>query len=140
MPAQDRVTQALLEGQRRQFFGKYRGVVTNNRDDNKQGRLEVQVPQVLGTAKVWAWPCVPFAGKDVGFFSLPEPDTGVWVEFEAGDPSFPIWTGFWWGKGDIAPADADPSIKFFKTKKFTLRVDDSSGQFATRQFSITILP
>jgi uncharacterized protein involved in type VI secretion and phage assembly len=128
MSMQERAMKSLLEGQRRQFFGKYRGVVVDNRDDNKQGRLQVQVPQVLGDAKVWAWPCVPFAGKDVGFFAMPERDTGVWVEFEAGDPSFPIWTGFWWAKGDIATADADPSIKFFRTKKFTLRIDDQAGE------------
>ena len=53
---------------------------------------------------------------------------GGWVEFEAGDPSYPIWTGFFWNDGDIDSADTDPSIKFFRTKKALLRIDDSSGE------------
>jgi uncharacterized protein involved in type VI secretion and phage assembly len=128
MSTSDYTTSALLERQRRQFFGKYRGLVTNNRDQNQQGRLEVQVPQVLGETRVWALPAVPYAGKDVGFYAIPDAGTGVWVEFEAGDPSFPIWTGCLWGKGDIPAADADPNIKFFRTKQFRLRIDDQKGE------------
>lgn len=118
----------VLEAQQGRFFGKYRGIVQDNFDKRRRGRLKIKVPQVLGNTEVWALPCVPYAGKDVGFFAMPDKGTGVWVEFEAGDPTYPIWTGCVWKEGDISAADADPSIKFFKTKKFTLRVDDSSGE------------
>ena len=117
-----------LEHQLSKFFGKYRGLVTDNRDPLLRGRLKVQVPQVLGDAEIWALPCVPYAGKDVGFFAMPKNSTVVWVEFEAGDPSFPIWTGCLWALGDIAAADAAPDIKFLKTEKFTLRIDDAAGE------------
>ena len=121
--------QSLLAKQRTHFFGKYRGLVTDNNDDQlKRGRLRVQVPQVLGLQEVWALPCVTYAGKDVGFFAMPPIGTVVWVEFEAGDPSFPIWTGCTWALGDIADADAIPTVKFLKTDKFTIRIDDDGGE------------
>ena len=41
-------------------------------------------------------PCVPYAGDAGRLYMLPEPGTGVWVEFEAGDPSYPIWSGCFW--------------------------------------------
>jgi hypothetical protein len=124
----DDVAHRLLEHQASRFFGKYRGTVTDNRDPLTRARLKVQVPQVLGDAEVWALPCVPFAGKDVGFFALPKTGTMVWVEFEAGDPSYPIWTGAMWALGDITPEDAVPDVKFLKTEKFTLRIDDVVGE------------
>jgi uncharacterized protein involved in type VI secretion and phage assembly len=90
--------------------------------------LQVRVPQVLGDVSVWAQPCVPYAGPQLGWYTMPEIDTGVWVEFEAGDPSYPIWTGFFWNEGDIDSADTDPTIKFFRTNTALLRIDDSNGE------------
>jgi uncharacterized protein involved in type VI secretion and phage assembly len=126
---QDNSSRDSVAAQSHQFFGKYRGIVADSAvDKERRGRLLIQVPQVLGETQVWAEPCVPFAGKDVGFFMLPKKGTGLWVEFEAGDPSYPIWTGCVWAPGDIASADHDPSIKFIKTEKFSLRIDDKKGE------------
>jgi uncharacterized protein involved in type VI secretion and phage assembly len=124
----DDVAHKLLEHQASKFYGKYRGTVTDNTDTLARGRLKVQIPQVLGEAEVWALPCVPYAGKDVGFFAMPKVGTMVWIEFEAGDSSYPIWTGTTWALGDIAADDASPDVKFFKTDKFTLRIDDAAGE------------
>lgn len=121
-------TSESLNAPTREFYGKYRGQVTDNADPLGKGRLQVRVPQVLGDVTVWAQPCVPYAGPQLGWYSMPEIDTGVWVEFEAGDPSYPIWTGFFWNDGDIDSGDADPNIKFFRTNKTLLRIDDSSGE------------
>lgn len=132
-----------MEAQASKFFGKYRGTVVDDQDSQMRGRLRVQVPQVLGASEVWALPCVPYAGKDEGFFALPKKGTTVWVEFEAGDPSFPIWTGALWALGDISPQDAVPGVKFIKTKKFTLRIDDELGEVLMENSSgskITIGP
>ncbi|HEY5958837.1 MAG TPA: phage baseplate assembly protein V [Polyangiaceae bacterium] len=114
------------EPQHARYFGKYRGRVVSNRDPQHRGRLQVKVPQVLDEASTWAMPCVPYAGAGMGFFAMPEEGTGVWVEFEAGDPSFPIWVGCFWNKDDIP--DSDPDKKFFKTKKFSLTIDDTVGE------------
>lgn len=87
------------------FWGKYRGVVTDNQDPNGVGRLQVQVPAVLGTdVALWAEPCVPYAGQQIGFYAMPPVGTAVWVEFEAGDPDHPIWCGGWWPDNG-APTD-----------------------------------
>jgi hypothetical protein len=61
------------------FFGKFRGVVKRNTDPLGRGRLQVLVPQVMEDSPAWAMPCVPYAGKDRGFFALPDEGTGVWV-------------------------------------------------------------
>ncbi len=124
----DDAMQRVLESHLNKFFGKYRGIVTDNRDPLFRGRLKVKVPQVLGESEVYALPCVPYAGKDVGFFALPKTGTVVWIEFEAGDPSYPIWTGCTWARGDISASDAIPEVKFIKTDKFTLRIDDLVGE------------
>jgi uncharacterized protein involved in type VI secretion and phage assembly len=90
-----------------QFFGKYRGMVLNNIDPMQQGRLMVQVPDVAGLAPTsWAMPCVPVAGIQNGMFALPMIGSGVWVEFEGGNPEYPIWTGCFWGSAAEVPAMA----------------------------------
>lgn len=82
----------------RKYFGKYRGAVLNNIDPMQEGRLQVQVPDVAGLVPAsWAMPCVPLAGINMGMFALPMIGSGVWVEFEHGDPRFPIWVGCYWG-------------------------------------------
>lgn len=121
------VTQQLLDWVRSHYFGKYRGTVTDNSDPTGRGRLKVTVPALLDTLEVWAMPCVPYAGAQVGFYSLPEPQTGVWVEFEGGDVSYPIWTGCFWGDDEL-PDQNDAAIKIWKTEKLTVRLDDSAEE------------
>lgn len=87
------------------YYGKYRGMVLNNVDPLQQGRLQVQVPDVAGLAPAsWAMPCVPIAGIQNGMFALPIIGSGVWVEFEQGNPDYPIWVGCFWGSGTEVPA------------------------------------
>jgi uncharacterized protein involved in type VI secretion and phage assembly len=91
-----------------QYFGKYRGKVTDNRDDQQMGRLKANVPDVLGIHESnWAMPCVAFAGGQSGFSSVPAIGSGVWIEFECGDSRYPVWTGCYWGENQL-PALALP--------------------------------
>lgn len=95
----------------RTFYGKYRGVVTDINDPLKIGRVRARVPDVMGDDESgWALPCVPFAGEGMGFYALPSVDARVWIEFEQGDPQYPIWSGCWWGSQEQLPneASADP--------------------------------
>jgi uncharacterized protein involved in type VI secretion and phage assembly len=86
------------------FFGKYRGVVMNNIDPMQMGRVQAQVPAVSGVfPSTWAMPCVPVAGPNMGFFTVPPIGAGVWIEFEGGDPDFPIWVGGFWGSAAETP-------------------------------------
>jgi len=87
------------------YYGKYRGVVLNNIDPMQMGRLQVQVPDVAGLFPTsWAMPCVPLAGLQNGMYALPIIGSGVWIEFEQGDPDYPIWVGCFWGTGPEVPA------------------------------------
>lgn len=89
------------------FYGKYRGMVVNNIDPEGRGRILVQVPDVLGMGvSSWAMPCLPFAGMQMDMHVVPPPNAGVWIEFEKGEPDYPIWTGCWWGSRLEAPITA----------------------------------
>ncbi|WP_327351815.1 phage baseplate assembly protein V [Streptomyces sp. NBC_01304] len=89
------------------YLGKFRGKVIDNNDPLRIGRVTVEVPDVLGNeASTWALPCLPFTGLKAGQFVVPSKGAGVWVEFEQGDPSYPIWTGCWYGDEGELPPDA----------------------------------
>lgn len=121
------VVALLLDWVRTRHFGKYRGEVVKNTDETKRGRLLVRVPAVLGELEVWAMPCVPYAGKEVGLFALPPEKAGVWIEFEGGDASYPIWVGCFWAD-DENPAKGDPAVKLWKTGQHTIRLDDGAKE------------
>jgi hypothetical protein len=111
-----------------EFYGKYRGKVENNIDPMQQGRLQVSVPAVLGDGRLsWAMPSVPFAGSQVGFFAIPPVGTNIWVEFEAGNTDFPIWTGCFWGTGEVPAVPALAEMKVIKTGSITLTLSDLPG-------------
>lgn len=118
----------------RRFYGKYRGLVLNNVDPMQQGRLMVQVPDVTGLIpSSWAMPCVPFAGKQMGFWALPQIGAGVWVEFEQGNPDFPIWTGCWYHSVAEVPALAlaappgVPNVVLQTQAQNTIMISDVPG-------------
>lgn len=87
------------------YYGKYSGIVVDNADPDHRGRIMVRVDSVFGPDEaVRARPCLP-----AGHFFVPDPETRVWVEFEAGDTRFPIWVGTWYPAGATPPeAQADP--------------------------------
>ncbi len=96
--AADPASLSSLEHHADRFYGKYRGFVVSNEDSVfEQGKLLVRVPEVLGeTATGWASPCVPYAGPGAGLYAVPPIGAMVWIEFEAGDVSRPIWVGASW--------------------------------------------
>lgn len=82
------------------LLGKYRGIVVDCDDPMRAGRLRVSVPAVDPDASCWASPCVPYLGPDPASYPVPPAGTAVWVEFEQGDTSLPIWTGAFWPPSD----------------------------------------
>jgi hypothetical protein len=111
-----------------QFFGKYRGKVENNIDPMQLGRVQISVPAVLGDGSLsWAMPCAPYAGSGVGFFAIPPVGANIWVEFEGGDPDYPIWSGCFWGIGEVPALPALPQMKVLKTDGITLTLSDLPG-------------
>jgi uncharacterized protein involved in type VI secretion and phage assembly len=123
-----------MSGSSQKFYGKYRGMVINNIDPMQMGRIMVQVPDVLGEIpSSWAMPCFPVTGKQMGFWSIPQIGTGVWVEFEQGDPNHPIWSGCWYGSAADVPAlalatQAPLSSVFMQTAaQVTFQISDLPG-------------
>lgn len=122
----DELEQYVVRAERERqscFYGKHRGIVDDpddsSADDGKRmGRIRAKVPSVYGDTVIspWAMPCVPFAGDSHGLVLLPEKGDGVWIEFEAGDPSFPIWSGCWWGDNEM-PDDGDVHKRALVTSK-----------------------
>jgi uncharacterized protein involved in type VI secretion and phage assembly len=119
----------VVETMQSRFFGKYRGLVTDVDDPEKMGRVKAQVPEIYHEAESpWALPSVPFAGPQHGFVLIPEVSDGVWVEFEGGDPSRPIWTGCWWASGEL-PDPGDTQVRVLVTKAgHKLVLDDQNKE------------
>jgi uncharacterized protein involved in type VI secretion and phage assembly len=102
-----------LEQEREFFYGKYRGIVAEV--DATTCRIKATVPAVLDDAQTgWCMPCVPYAGLQRGIAFLPEAGSGVWIEFEGGDVSYPVWTGCYWRDGE-APEGIGPNVKVIVT-------------------------
>ncbi len=118
-----------MDGECPPFYGKYRGIVTDNDDPNGLGRIRFKAQDVLGDQESgWALPALPYAGDGVGLYLIPPVDAFVWVEFEHGDSDYPIWTGCFWGEHDRVPASpTGPDIKVLKTDAGTLTINDSAG-------------
>jgi type VI secretion system (T6SS) baseplate-like injector VgrG len=132
----DHAVGIALERLTDRFYGKYRGLVEDNSDPSNMGRITAKVPEVLGDVVTgWALPCSPYTGPNQGLYLVPEQGSGVWIEFEAGDVSRPLWSGMWWGDGEL-PSDeqgnsATPPLKILRTKQGLMLAIDDDAQTVT---------
>jgi len=118
----------------KKYYGKYRGTVMNNLDPMQIGRIQVIVPDVSNyIPSSFAMPCLPLAGKQMGAYMVPQIGSGVWIEFEQGDPDYPIWTGCFWGVVAEVPVlglagnPASPSIVLQTGLQNSIIVSDVPG-------------
>jgi hypothetical protein len=116
------------------YYGIYRGTVVNNVDPMQIGRIMAIIPDVSSIIpSTWAMPSVPLAGKQMGTYVVPQIGAGVWIQFEAGDPDRPVWTGGWWGIAAEVPAlalagiPADPNIVLQTTLQNAIVITDVPG-------------
>src|SRR5687767_472494 len=116
------------------LYGKYRGTVVNNVDPEQIGRIQAIVPGVEGLLpSSWAMPCLPWGGINTGMFTVPAMGAGVWIEFERGDPNYPVWTGCFWGLAAERPAMSQmvppgvPGITIQTTLKNGIVISDVPG-------------
>jgi type VI secretion system (T6SS) baseplate-like injector VgrG len=116
------------------YYGIYRGSVVNNIDPMQMGRIMVTVPDVGGAIpSTWAMPCVPFAGKKMGAFMVPQVGAGIWVQFEGGDPDYPVWISCWWGQSADLPSlalagvPADPNLVLQSMLQNVIVISDLLG-------------
>lgn len=131
----DEIIEQILDQLHNQYFGKYRGLVVENDDPSNRGRIKVKVPDILGDETSWAMPCVPYAGDGAGHYLIPAPGSGVWVEFERGDPAFPIWVGNFWADNQLpkneAGQQAAPPLKIIRSEQGLMVTMDDGGQEIT---------
>lgn len=119
------------------YFGMFAGTVVQNIDPLLRGRLQISLPDVLSfVPSTWAEPCVPLAGPSgppMGVYMVPPIGAGVWVTFQAGDPSRPIWMGCRWGTPSDVPTLAhaglpvSPNIVLQTAGQNTLVISDLPG-------------
>jgi hypothetical protein len=110
------------------YFGKFRGVVADVNDPLNLGRVGVVVPDVYGSSSaVWALPSFPFAGPNHGLVLLPEVGDNVWVEFEQGDPNYPIWTGAWFAQS-LSAANLAQKRALFTSQGHEIVVDEEMDE------------
>lgn len=96
-------------------YGKYRGKVVDPIDPLQLGRILALVPAISEMPLSWAMPATPYAGPGVGFFAIPPVGANVWIEFEGGDANYPVWSGCFWGEGEVPAEPALPTTIMLKT-------------------------
>lgn len=118
---------ATGDSRRPRYYGKYRGKVVNNFDPLMLGRIMASVPAVPMMEMNWCMPCTPYAGSGVGFYAIPPIGANVWIEFEGGDPSYPIWVGCFWAPGQVpvVAGPPNPFIKVLKTETAMVLLNDT---------------
>jgi uncharacterized protein involved in type VI secretion and phage assembly len=110
------------------FIGKFRAKVSDNRDPLMKGRVRVKAPDVYGDNESgWALPALPYTGDGVGLFLIPPTDASVWVEFEHGDPDYPIWAGGFWSESEVPASPGVAEMKVLKTDTATITLNDTPG-------------
>lgn len=124
----ERSVERLARQSAERFFGKYRATVTDNADPDRQGRIKAQVPAVMGETEVgWALPAFPFAGSGHGMVMLPEVGAMVWIEFEAGNLDFPIWSGAFFAGSERPEPNTTGARTIVSVSGHRIVLDDDAG-------------
>jgi len=114
------------------FYGLTVGKVTDNVDEDGLGRVKVIFPWLSSKdSSHWARVVTPMAGKDRGFFFLPEVGDEVLVAFEHGMMEFPYVLGALWNGVDKPPEKKDKKTNkrtIKSTSGHIIRLDDTEGE------------
>ncbi len=114
------------------IYGVVVGIVTNNKDTEKLGRVKIKIPRLSGEDESnWARVISFMAGKERGAFFLPEIDDEVLVAFEYGDINMPYVIGSLWNGKDVPPennSDGKNNIRMIRSRSgHVITLDDSDG-------------
>ena len=78
------------------YYSTYRGFILKNEDPSGRDMLFVHIPAITGLNRqgMWAYPKGVYksSGSGASIHLVPEIGDMVWIEFEFGDPKFPIWS------------------------------------------------
>ena len=114
------------------IYGVVIGIVTNNKDPDRLGRVKVRFPWLSASDESWwARVATTMAGKERGTYFLPEVDDEVLLAFEHGDVRFPYVLGALWNGEDRPPETNDDGKNNKRTIRsrsgHIIRLDDSDG-------------
>ena len=103
--------------------------MTDNNDPDDLGRVKATVQQLLDAeATGWALPAFIYGGlSEQGFFAVPDVGAGVWIEFERGDLSYPIWSGTWYTSGSYRSPRSRRRKSSRRKAAISLIFDDDAG-------------
>jgi uncharacterized protein involved in type VI secretion and phage assembly len=123
----------MPQTQSNQLYGVTIGVVTNNQDPDNLGRIKVKFPWLSDQQEsAWARLLSPMAGKDRGFYCLPEVDDEVLVAFEHGQVEFPYILGSLWNGKDKPPSknsDGKNNQRLIKSRSgHVIILDDTNNE------------
>lgn len=128
------------------YYAPRVGVVTNNKDPKKLGRVKFRIPGLVEPEGGWAWPLgAPGGGsKKRGLKFTPAEGAEIMVFFNGGDPNDPRYVSAHWGapKGvtemldatadaDVTPDDA-PKIIELQGDRFHIVIDEREGHETLR--------
>lgn len=111
------------------FLSSYQGIVFNNQDPYKLGRVQIQVPQISKdkVLQSWAYPRgFTAAAKDFGFAMIPPKGARVRVSFENGSLENPLWEYGSWARGEFPElANTDyPKNRALVTENWAICLND----------------
>lgn len=104
-----------------EMFGKYyscyRGYVVDNEDPENLDRLLIRVPEIANARELpnWALPFNLYSGEGYGLHNLPSKGDLIWVQFEKGNPNYPLWSFSYYGKNEKPDEFKNKSVRGFKT-------------------------
>lgn len=130
--------------------GFYRGVVVDNADPSKYGRVKINVFGVFDGIAIehipWAKPAMPVyrgAGTGYGYSAVPEVGSHVWCFFEVGDVYQPVFFASAPDGVHGLPAEREtnyPTRVVWKTKSgITMYIDDTDLELSVSHPSGTVI-
>lgn len=127
------ILDALRRDQREvgRVYGVAAGIVVNNQDPDKLGRVKVKFPWLSDDNESdWIRIATLMAGRDRGSFFLPEVDDEVLVAFEHGDINRPFVIGALWSGVDQPPetnSDGRNNIRKIRSRSGHEIIFDDNG-------------
>lgn len=118
------------------YYSLYRSKVESTDDPERRGRIQVVIPGINADKPLWANPKFHNCGSGYGTFFPPEVGDTVYVFFELGNPTKPIYDGGWYGTDELPTEfddgyvqDEGPKVRGIKTKYgHVLLFDDDKGK------------
>jgi uncharacterized protein involved in type VI secretion and phage assembly len=121
----------IVEARKEPVVGMHVARVVDLKDPDKLGRIKISYPWLDSEQTAWVRMVVPHAGKDRGWYALPELDDEVLVGYEHGNTDHPIVLGCLYNKANAPMQEAisnDNDVKMLMTRSGNkIVLNDANG-------------